>query len=119
VNSATSITATVPAGVSYGRWRAATPGGTLISQLIFSIPMPGVIALSGLSGPAGATVTITGTDFNNVTGVTLGKVPVASYAVVSPTTITATVPAGVAYGYWRVLTDNGTAVSDVVYTVTG
>jgi thermitase len=121
LDSTAQITATVPAGVSYGRWRVTTPTGTLASQLVFSIPAPVIAGVSARSGGSGTTVTITGTDFRNVTAVTLGNIPSASYTVISPTTIQAVVPSGtdLAYGRWRVLSANGTGVSDVVYTVTG
>ena len=50
-------------------------------------------ALSPSSGKAGTTVTLTGYDFLSVTGVAFGTVK-ASFRIVSPTQITATVPKG-------------------------
>jgi hypothetical protein len=118
VNSATEIVATVPAGVAYGYWRVTTSGGTAKSGLIYSIPLPNVTGLSALAGAPGTSVTITGTGFSNVSGMSLGSAA-ASYSVTSPTTIVATVPSGVQYGRWQVNTGVGSAVSDVVYTVSG
>jgi subtilisin family serine protease len=117
VNSPTQITATTPAGVAYGRWRVTTSGGTQTSDLLFSEPSPDITSLSALSGAVGSTITVTGTDFRNVNGVTFGNVP-ASYTVVSPTSVTLVVPGGVPYGRVRITNALGTSTSDVVYTVT-
>jgi YVTN family beta-propeller protein len=59
-------------------------------------PNPAVTSVSPNGGaPAGGNrVTLTGVGFNNVLGVTFGGMPASSYTVTSPTTITATVPAG-------------------------
>ncbi len=54
-------------------------------------------AVSPTSGPAGTTVTLTGYDFLNVTGVSFGKVT-ASFQIVSPTEITTKVPKGATTG---------------------
>jgi subtilisin family serine protease len=118
VNSPTQITATVPAGVAYGRWRVTTSGGTQTSDLLYSEPLPDITSLSPLSGTIGSTISVTGSDFRNVTGVTFGNVTV-TYTVVSTTTLTLTVPSGVPYGRVRITTVLGTTTSDVVCTVSG
>lgn len=118
-NSTTQITAIVPEDMPYGRWRVTTSAGTQVSNLVFSVPlaMAAIANVSGYSGSPGTTVTLTGSNFTGVSSVTMGGVP-AAYTAVSPTTITASVPAGIAYGRWRVTTPNGTAASDVVFAAT-
>jgi subtilisin family serine protease len=118
VDSPTQITATVPAGVGYGRWRVTTPTGTAASQLVFTATPPVIDSFSPASGATGSTVTISGSGFLNVSRVTLGNVD-ASFTVNSPTQISATVPAGVEYGRWRVITPLWTAADPIVRTVTG
>ena len=61
-------------------------------------------------------MTLTGSGFTGATAVSLGFVN-ASFTVDSPTQITATVPPGVGYGYWRVTTGVGTVLSPLVFTV--
>ncbi|MCC9311968.1 IPT/TIG domain-containing protein, partial [Kitasatospora sp. RB6PN24] len=58
----------------------------LNTSLIFSV--------SPASGPAGSTVTLTGTGFFGVTAVYFGTVRAPTFDVVSPSEITATVPPG-------------------------
>ena len=57
---------------------------------------PAVTGLSPASGPGsgGNTVTITGTDFVDVTSVLFGPTPASHFTVESPTTITAIAPPG-------------------------
>jgi hypothetical protein len=58
--------------------------------------VPAVTGISPNSGPTagGTVVTITGTGFNCVSGVSFGTTPAAGYTVNSPTSITATSPPG-------------------------
>lgn len=56
--------------------------------------VPTITSFSPTSASTGTTVTITGTGFTNVSAVTFGGTPAASYTVVSPTQITAVVAAG-------------------------
>src|SRR5436190_12482479 len=79
-----------------------------------------VTGVNPMSGPVGSTVTITGTNFVNVSNVTFYDTPSPSFTVSSPTSITAVVPAGTpSPGRWRVVTPDGTAVYDPLFTVTG
>jgi hypothetical protein len=104
VNSDTQISAVVGAGAS-GAVSVVTAGGTasregftfLTEQVV--IPAPVVTSFSPQEAPANATVTITGTNFtgsglSGITGVLFGGVSAQSYAVLSPTTITAVVGTG-------------------------
>jgi hypothetical protein len=59
-------------------------------------PAPTLAAIAPASGPigGGTTVTIVGTDFANVSGVSFGGVPAASFAAASEGQITAVAPKG-------------------------
>lgn len=72
------------------------------------LPPPKINSFSPAVAVSGATITITGTDFNNVTDVIFGATPAASFTVVSPTTITAVLGAG-ASGFVTVNAIGGTA----------
>ena len=77
-------------------------------------PIPTVTGLSPSSGPAagGTTVTITGTNFKDVTGVFFGDSPNATYTVDSATQITATSPAGTGTVTVAVRTALGTSANN-------
>jgi subtilisin family serine protease len=117
-SSPTELTVTVPAGVSSGKWSVANSGGTAVNEHVFTVASPTISSFSPTNGVAGSTVTMLGENFDDVTSVTIGYVE-ASFTVDSPTQITATVPPGVAFGRWRVISPAWTAIHPIVYTVTG
>ncbi|MCU1458139.1 MAG: Ig family protein, partial [Actinomycetia bacterium] len=100
VNSATSITATAPAGTGTVDVTVAGPGGTSVTgaadRFTYNAPAPAVTGVSPASGPAagGTTVTVTGTNLTGATGVKFGATAAASFTVNSATKITAVSPAG-------------------------
>jgi hypothetical protein len=55
---------------------------------------PRIISYSPVSAPAGATITLDGTNFTGTTSVTFGGVPVSSFTIVSRDTITAVLGSG-------------------------
>ncbi|QUW01563.1 FG-GAP repeat protein [Chloracidobacterium sp. MS 40/45] len=117
VVSLTQITATVPAGAATGPITVTTTGGTAISREPFVVlETPTLTSFSPASGPVGTPVTITGTNFLNVSSVTFGDLP-ARFTVTSPTQITATVPAGAVTAPIRVVTPAGSATSATSFTV--
>jgi thermitase len=116
IDGPTRLTATVPAGVSYGRWNVTTATGTITEQMVFTVSAPSIASFSATHGPAGSTVTLLGSGFSGATSVSLGFVP-ATFTVDSPTQITATVPTGVAYGRWRVANAVWTAVHPLVFSL--
>jgi alpha-tubulin suppressor-like RCC1 family protein len=101
VNSPTSITAASPAGTGTVDITVTTPNGTSgtsVPDRFTYIPPPTVTKVKPNKGPAagGTSTTITGSDFTGATAVSFGPVPASSFTVNSPTSITATSPAGTA-----------------------
>jgi hypothetical protein len=80
-------------------------------SIFVSKSLPTLTGFTPLSGGAGSTVTISGTNLHLATALTIGGVPVTSYNIVSPNTITAIVPAG-SKGTITVTTATGTASLD-------
>ncbi|HEY2665905.1 MAG TPA: IPT/TIG domain-containing protein, partial [Actinomycetota bacterium] len=100
VGSATSITATAPAGAAGTvDITVTTPGGTSATgaagAFTYVTPAPVVSGLSPTTGSTagGASVTISGTNFTGATGVSFGATAAAGFTVNSATSITATSPA--------------------------
>jgi hypothetical protein len=121
VVSPTQITTTVPTGATTGTITVTTPGGSGTSLASFTVttplPLPTVTGFTPPSGPAGTTVTLTGTHFTGTTAVAFSGTA-ASFTVNSATQITATVPAGATTGKVTVTTSGGTATSATDFTVT-
>lgn len=69
--------------------------------------LPYISSFSPLSGPAGANITISGSNFTGATAIRFGGVPVASYTINSSSTITAVLGTG-ASGAVSVTTGTGT-----------
>jgi large repetitive protein len=63
-------------------------------QFSYKLDAPRVTSVAPDSGPAGTSVTITGSGFSKATAVDFGGTPAASYAIVSGSSITASAPAG-------------------------
>lgn len=77
---------------------------------------PTVTAASPSGATAGATVTITGTNFNGTTAVKFGVTAASSFSVVSNTSITAVMPAGTAGSAPITVTNNVGTSSSFAYT---
>src|SRR6185312_9915304 len=95
----TRITAVAPPGSDRADVVVTTPGGasaTGAADRYRYVPAPAITGISPSSGDTagGTTVTITGTDLADATGVSFGANPAAGFKVDSPTQITATAPAG-------------------------
>lgn len=108
INSATQITAVVASGTT-GSVVVTTPIATLTLAGFTYLPAPTITSFTPTRTMNGATVTITGTNFANVTAVTIGGVAAVSYNVVSVTQITAVVNSGATSGSVSVTTTGGTA----------
>ena len=121
VNSATQITATVPAGATTGKISVTTGGGTGQSATNFTVtvpPAPTITSFTPTSGPVGAQVTITGTNLSGATDVKFNTTSATTFTVNSATQITATVPTGATTGKISVTTSSGTGLSGPNFTVT-
>lgn len=119
VNNPTTITATVPTGAVNGPISVTTPNGTTSSTASFEVsPPPSIASFTPTSGKVGDTVTITGANLTGASAVRFAGTPAATFAVTSPTTITATVPAGAGAGTIQVTTPGGTGTSATPFTVT-
>ncbi len=116
VISSTTITAVVDTG-SAGEVTVITAYGTAKSSGFNFSNIPTIKSFTPTKGGSGTIVTITGTNFNNVSAVTFGNVPVTSFTIVSPTIITATVGA-LTQGNFDVSVTNvaGTATLGNFYT---
>lgn len=110
----TMIKVTVPAGSGTGKSViVTTPGGSNAANTLFSYGAD--LALTSVAPQTGPTVggtvlTLTGTGFTSVTGVTVGGVAATDVVVVNDTTITATAPAHAA-GLVPVAVTNGADTS--------
>ncbi|GGH13660.1 hypothetical protein [Mucilaginibacter phyllosphaerae] len=91
-NSGTSNTLTV-----------VTAYGQVSTPFIIEQPIPGISTVSQLAGNAGDIITITGTTFDGLTGVSFGTTP-AKVLTNTPTVITVEVPAGLSAGRISVTT---------------
>ena len=115
VDSATQITATVPANATTGTITVTTPAGTATSASSFTVA-PRITSFSPASGPVGTSVIINGANFTGATSVTFNGTS-ASYTVNTAIKITATVPSGATTGLIGVTTAAGTATSGTDFTV--
>ena len=117
VVSATTISATSPAGTGTVDIRVTAAGGTsadVAADRFTYAGAPTVTAISPSSGSAGGgtVVTITGTNLSGATAVAFGATAATTFSVVSATSITATAPPGAAATVdIRVTTPGGTSAT--------
>ncbi|MCG8604915.1 tandem-95 repeat protein, partial [bacterium] len=118
VDSPTQLRATVPALGSTGPISVTNAAGASASTLGFEVLGPPVVnSFAPAGGLAGAEVTITGGNFDTVTGVAFNGLPAAIFTVISASEIRATVPGGASTGTIRVTNDIGTATSSTEFVV--
>ena len=111
VTSSSAIQTTVPAGATSGPISVITPGGTASSSSAFTVLSPPTISsFTPTSALAGASVTITGTNFSGSTAVSFNGTA-AAFVVTSDTQIQTTVPAGATTGPLRVTAPGGSVTS--------
>jgi energy-converting hydrogenase Eha subunit A len=115
VNSASSITATSPAGAGTVDVTVTAPGGTSAASsadtFAYVSPPPTVVIVNPASGPAGTPVTVSGTNFSGATEVDFGPGNKASFTVNNSTTLTATAPPGAGTVDVTVTTGGGTTAT--------
>lgn len=114
VNGPNSITATAPPGSGLVDVTVTTAGGTSrtgVSDRFSYLPV--VLSLSPISGPptGGTSVTISGSNFNEVSTVRFGSTNAASFSMTSSTSITAVSPAGSGTVDVTVTTPGGTSAT--------
>ena len=118
--STTSITVTVPVGATTGNV-IVTVGAQVSNGSPFTVVLPpSITSLSQTSGPAGTSITITGTNFGATQGTSTVKfngTTAAAASAWSATSITVSVPAGATTGT-VVVTVLGTASNGSAFTVT-
>lgn len=110
------ITAMLPLRARTGPVIVTTPAGAIISTNTFTI-LPRILNFAPQAGPAGTRVSIIGTSFFDVQEVTFGG-RIASFTVVSPEEIVATVPSGAAPGSIHIKTTDGIALSNEAFIAT-
>ena len=111
------MTATVPNLAKTGFIKVITSGGTLTSNKTFRVT-PQITSFDPPSGPVGTVVTIDGVSLTQATRVTFGGVNAITFAVVSDSELTATVPTGTVTRKIAVTTKGGTAISATDFRVT-
>ncbi len=102
-----TVTSTIPSGSNPAAF------GNFIANVVIPCP-PTISSFTPSSGGAGTIVNITGTNFLQVTSVSIGGVPALSYTVNSASSITAIVSGSGAHG-----TDSGRGSGSVVLTTLG
>ena len=110
VNSATTITTSVPAGASSGAITVTAPSGLGSSPGAFMVgaapPAPAISALAPNSGSSGTTVIISGSALTGTSLVTFNGTS-ATFSVVSDGVVLSTVPAGATTGTLSLTTPGG------------
>ncbi|GAA3971381.1 hypothetical protein GCM10022407_16490 [Hymenobacter antarcticus] len=95
----------------------ANNGANTVSVRLNQAAAPGLTSLSPSSGPAGTSITLTGTNFTGATGVSFNGTAAGAFSVTNATTATATVPAGATNGNVTITAPAGTS-NGVAFTVT-
>ena len=114
VNSANSITMTVPAGATSGTIAVFTPSGNTTTGSNYTV-LPHISSFTPAAGQIGGSVVITGSGFDLASAVTLNGVS-AVFTLDTPTQITATVPSTTS-GPIAVTTPAGVATSTTNFKI--
>jgi IPT/TIG domain/Regulator of chromosome condensation (RCC1) repeat len=115
--TATKITVVVPADASTGKLSVVIPSGSGQSAGTFRV-LPRITSFGPGSGPAGTSVTITGSGFTDVTSVKFHGVPAVAPSIDSDHQITAQVPVTATTGRITVTTAGGAVTSLASFVVT-
>jgi hypothetical protein len=114
------IIITIPTNIPFGpsqinKLTIITAYGRIDYTFGIQQPPASITGFTPLAGSTGDTVTITGTVFDGVTGVTFDKIPATIVGTPTKTQIKVKVPAGVVQAYIYVTTPGGTAKSPASY----
>jgi len=115
-NSPTQIVAIVPSNATTGPITVTTPGGIFINPTSFVV-LPKIYSFSPTLGPAGTTVTITGTSLFDVTNVQFHGTSATPFNVMT-NQLQVKVPTGATPGPITVVTAGGNDVSSNSFTAT-
>jgi len=119
VTADTQIAATVPAAATTGPLVVTTAKGSSTNLAAFTVTRAPVITnFYPAVAAAGASVTIEGINFSNVSGISFNGRSAAGFGTPAPGQITAVVPSGATSGFIRVTNSFGTGVSAAAFTVT-
>ena len=115
--TATQLTVTVPAGGTSGAITVTTSGGTATGPVFAYLALPAITSISPTSAPAGASVIITGTNFDAAIANDAVKFNGTAATVTKATTtqLTVTVPAAGSTGNVTVTTPSGTS-NNIAFT---
>jgi uncharacterized repeat protein (TIGR01451 family) len=114
--SANEITAIVPADALNASISVTTPAGIVSTSSSFLV-LPWIEAFAPTNGPSGTQVTIRGTGFFDVTGVSFAGTASSDFTVSSNQQIVATVPAQAVTGPITVTSQSGSSSSPALFTV--
>ena len=92
-------------------------GGTITGGWSLDITTLAIASFNPVAGVVGDVVSITGSGFTGATAVKFGTTPAVTFAVVSDTEITATVPVGAGSGPISVIVPAGTAAGSPDFVV--
>ena len=109
-DTATQITALLPAAATTGPITITTPEGSATSSTGFKV-LPRILTVTPGSGSAGDEIEISGGGFSNVTSVKFNGVPDTGFVVDSSTRISGHIPAGAQTGHLTVSTLAGSSSS--------
>jgi hypothetical protein len=119
-STSTSITTTVPVGATSGPISITTSGVTITSATNFTVlPAPTITGFSPGSGAVGATINISGTNFNTTPSQNVVRFngTLATVTASTATSITAVVPAGATSGLLSLTVSGITISSATNFTV--
>jgi hypothetical protein len=112
VDSITQISATLPPGATGGTIEVITPHGNASSTSSFLVVSePAISSFTPTDGLVGTSVTITGSNLDEVTQILFGQSSDPNFAIDSSRQITARVPPGTTTGLIRAVSPGGTATS--------
>jgi hypothetical protein len=118
VQNESTIHALVPKGATTGTITVSTMGGSSTSRQRFTVLVPEIESFTPISGPVGTRVTITGSNFIDVSEISFNGVPVIDVISSSLTQLVVLVPEGASTGKVGVVTTSGTAYSKGRFTLT-
>jgi hypothetical protein len=119
VDSDTQIRAEVSSSASTGKIAVTNVHGTgqSVDDFIVMVP-PTITSFVPTNGPVGTEVTLTGSSFGGITGVSFNGTAAIDYNLDSDTRLRAVVPPGATTGVIQASNVAGTGTSDTVFVVT-